>query len=437
MPDINSSPNWHSGLKTLPKSNYAHSPESVTQNVHKPGPPERWDIEAKKTLKRSKSVPATLDHGHAEHWAGGLKTLEHSHLSKPVEKDHPVVAATEDWEHSSTLHKTLETEPVPERFQTGQSAWSTENHKVLPPHEAHPPTSMRHPRYDSHRTPDRWLETETVPTKEWAAGQKVVPPARRPKFYMPEPPVQYRAERVPHTPEVPPDSTWSSENLKVLDEAERRKKPVRTRRIADDWEAGSKVVPEADVLARDRYFRKVHHPFTWLDESFKALPKEKSHRPNVYRFHVENTGWDSALYKTLEPAEKAPSVYGPRARLNYASNYDWYVDGKVIPSSEQRINPHNQRQYVVTGTGWDSGLKALPWEEAHAPSSPGKAHSRPQWEASKDHWDVDNHKVLPWGETHTASHAAYSNRFIHQGRADDMAKFHARLCQHDSRYAAY
>lgn len=41
----------------------------------------------------------------------------------------------------------------------------------------------------------------------------------------------------------------------------------------------------------------------------------------------------------------------------------------------------------------------------------------------------DNHKVLPWGETHTASHAAYSNRFIHQGRADDMAKFHARLCQ--------
>lgn len=72
-----------------------------------PPPPKLADLFtcAEPCLKRSKSVPATLDHGHAEHWAGGLKTLEHSHLSKPVEKDHPVVAATEDWEQRLFLRR--------------------------------------------------------------------------------------------------------------------------------------------------------------------------------------------------------------------------------------------------------------------------------------------------------------------------------------------
>lgn len=421
MPDIfdnewdKSSPNWHSGLKTLPRSRFA-SP----QRVHREYPVgSRWDLENEKILPHQRSRSAPPQRPLQDNWTSGLKTLENAKAVKRNDRisqisQRPDHGAVNDWEYTSTLHKTLEVgQPKP-----GHESWLTENYKVLPDHEAH--FKAPHQQQSPYKNSQRLLETETVPVAEWNAGQKVVPANRRRKFFMNNhSDLSYRAANVQKESHIPSDGTWGTENSKTLESRKLR------RGYNDEWEGGAKVVPEANLLARARHFSKVTHPYSWFEESHKTLPYESSHKPNIYRFSVENTGWDSALYKTFDPAQQAPSTQGPRARIPYAANHDWYKDGKRFPASEQHIK---RRGFVHAGTGWDSGLKTLPPTQQTNPKSPSRRARGPGY------WDVDNRKTLSWEIEQTTAYGGEANRHIARPRHLDMAQFHQRMCRHETTY---
>jgi len=308
----------------------------------------------------------------------------------------------------------------------------------------------------------------------------------------PAPPVEYPSPEIvplpapspPRTRELNLEDGWYNENLKVLE----HQQPRICRIPEDEWEAGFKLVPEADPIARDRHFHKVEHPYSWMDESMKVLPqRERTKYPNIYGYTVENTGWDSGILKTLDPEDAAPSLHGPRgvAKIAYAANHDWYLDGKQLPPEERfktggdrtaalapgagmggpdsyagsstggygpgggpnSTGSRRRKELVVANTGWDSGLKVLPPYEArggHAGSPAGNRHQA-MWDLPgapspkpngwpKGYWDIENRKTLPPEEAKVGSHAEEGRKYINRRRAADMAAFHQRMCESNSAY---
>eukprot|EP00667_Euglena_gracilis_P009535 EG_transcript_9692 len=417
MPDVltfsdrNADPTWHSGLKTLPKPRYPTSPEAINPRVFRGGPPrDRWDVETTKTLHRSQSAPPRRAYVRDGEWSSGLKTLHADHVAvKKVDRIEQIAArndhgAVRDWEYTGTLHKTLEQQ----RPKPGYESWFTENYKVLSEEEA-----RRRAAVSPHQVPGRLLETQTIPTAKWSAGEKVVP-ANRLRRYMTnnQSDLSFRTDIVQRPEHVPADGSWLTENFKVVQE---RRVPV-LRPHADEWEGGQKVVPKSEP-------RTFHDPRNWNEENRKTLRPEQTHNPTPYRFVIDNTGWDSAHFKTFDPPDLAPSKFGPRARVPYALANDWYVDGKAFPAQEQHPS-RRHKQYIHAGSGWDSGLKAFPREEALAVDSPSRWRVRGQ-----EHWDVQNRKTLPWEVTHSASPLGERYRVVGRVRAENAAHLNSRIGQ--------
>jgi hypothetical protein len=442
--------NWHSGLKTLPKGGYYDyrrgSPSRMPAG-------RRWDIENDKTLgdSRSKSAPhqRPREFVHTGEWSSGLKTLDNSKIkAKDVTKEianHRDHGAVKDWEYTGTLHKTLEhTQP-----KGGHESWMTENAKVLGPEESY----VTHPweRHSPYSSPTKKLETETSPTEEWSAGHKVVPGNRARKFMTNnQTDYTFRQQNVLKKSHLPSDGSWNTENFKIVDdESFRRGAP------ADDWEGGYKVMKDpisnTEGLAWDRRHNLIGHPFSWFDESHKTLSKEhmRGRKRNPYKYVNENTGWDSGLYKTFDPEEarersgglgkRKVEKQGAKPKRAYAANDEWACQGKVLPHSQSVVR---RKHYENYGTGWDSGLKVLPYEQSHRrrPQSgggtyydiEGVSHTR---NVRPDNWGVENRKTLGWESTGTYGLPAEGYRHIAMPRHMDMMQFHKRICGHENVYA--
>ena len=97
--------------------------------------------------------------------------------------------------------------------------------------------------------------------------------------------------------------------------------------------------------------------------------------------------------------------------------------------------PSFHPQYENYGTGWDSGLKVLPYEQSHRrrPQSgggtyydiEGVSHTR---NVRPDNWGVENRKTLGWESTGTYGLPAEGYRHIAMPRHMDMMQFHKRIC---------
>jgi hypothetical protein len=326
--------------------------------------------------------------------------------------------STQDWEYTSTLHKTLDISQRP----GGRESWFTENLKVLPHDEALSATA--NPHVSPYQSPRRLFETETRPVAVWSAGEKVVPEVHRSKMNIrANKPCDLSHETVQRPQHLPSDGTWAAENFKKVEQGRPRRVPN------DEWEGGAKTLPSAKVQPRRPVLG------SWEVENHRTLGREANQKRTPYRFVVENTGWDSGHFKTFEADELAPSKYGPRRVIPYAMHNDWYLENRVIPDAEQHphrkgYGPNHSIPFVFAGTGWDSGIKALPPQESHV-KSPTRFRAQALsgrsdplgWGA----WELENRKTLPWEVAHSANALGETNKHIVLARAGDMDLLNRRM----------
>lgn len=359
-------PNWHSGLKTLPSNRRSRSAT-------------RWDLENRKTLNEPSSVQKARIRSTSQglspaiySWPGGVKILDNRRAPSPQPVSYP-----DEWHD---VNKSLNEVParVFPTYNTYDQNWMVENFKVL-----EQPLSRVYTRSPE---PPR-------------ASSPVVEPTPRLSYFDSQT-HQY----------LPGDGSWASENFKVLDPSDRS---IHQHRVYanqsrtgvarftrdDQWASGLKTMSSS---------RQRLQPRGWAGENLKSLTEAKPCQANNSRkseFVVTNTGWDSGLYKTLR-----------EVRRTYTHNGQPWLANKSFSGEELRP----KKVYDTTGSGWDSGLKALP-----STSSTGRISAT---RAGKGYWDLESRKTLPLSYQNVGGAKSEHRRFVDEPRRQDMLAFHRRMC---------
>jgi hypothetical protein len=292
------------------------------------------------------------------------------------------------------VQKTLDN--TPHRYTHHSTQWLSENLKVLPPDQA-----LSH-KFLPGRVPEYWHSGlyKTLPGKKRGVAAPQAVWRAIPK------------QAVEATTPLPFNGNWAAENFKVLNDQKVSSKsgsssPLLKAAAATTAPPSPSAIPvtpgpdgtiwASGVKLIRNQLPRYYHSSSWQAANAKTV---EPHRVREKKLVVENTGWDSGLFKSLPP--QPPKTY--------VIDDDWFVkDRKSIGQEEKKLKSP-LKPSPDQPPGWHSGLKTVPPPDSH--------------ETIKQYWHVENRKTLPRFYTTSATHKKEYRKYILEPRRQDMLHFH-------------